>query len=821
MEIEQLNQGKIIAINIEDEMKNSYIDYAMSVIVGRALPDVRDGLKPVHRRILYGMKERGWIHERPYVKSAKIVGEVIGNYHPHGDVAVYDSLVRMVQDFSLRYPLIDGQGNFGSIDGDPPAAYRYTEARLASLSAELLSDIDKDTVDWSPTFDGSMTEPVVLPSAIPNLLINGSSGIAVGMATNIPPHNLNEVVDGLILMIDEPDIEINELIKTIKGPDFPQGAIICGKQGIKDAYLTGRGSIKLRSEVDVEEITGKRECIIVRELPYQVNKAQLLETIASLVRDKKIEGIGDLRDESDREGTRVVIELKRDANSQIILNQLFKHTQLEVSFGIIMLALVDNRPQVLNLKQMLYYYIEHRKVVVTRRTIYELNKAEARAHILEGLKIALDNLDKVIKVIRESQTPDIARTALMSNFKLSKEQAQAILDMKLQQLTGLEREKIDREYLDLIKRIAMLKSILANPNKLMSVIKEELLMIKEKYGDKRRTKIASRAVDVDMEDLIEEEDVVVTISHSGYIKRLPATTYRSQHRGGRGVTGVVTKEDDFVEDIFVTSTHNYMLFFSNLGRVYWLKVYEIPETNRQSKGKAIVNLINLYSTDERINAAIAVQGFDKPDTYLLMVTQQGVIKKTPIAEYGNPRKGGIIAINLEKDDNLIGVKMTDGKEEIIICTKRGTAIHFDEKEVRPIGRTGRGVRGIRLNKEDEVVGMEVIRGKETFLTVTENGYGKITGADKYRMQSRGGKGVINIKTNQRNGCVVGIKRLSNTDDVVLMTAKGIVIRQPVKDISVVGRNTMGVRLIRLEQDDKLVSISRINKEEEIDTKISA
>ncbi|MFH1783596.1 MAG: DNA gyrase subunit A [bacterium] len=808
-----VNKGIILPIYIEDEMKNSYIDYAMSVIVGRALPDVRDGLKPVHRRILYGMKERGWVHERPYVKSAKIVGEVIGNYHPHGDAAVYDSLVRMVQDFSLRYPLIDGQGNFGSIDGDPPAAYRYTEARLAMVAAEMLRDIDKGTVGFSPTFDGSMVEPVVLPSALPSLLVNGSSGIAVGMATNIPPHNLSEVVDALICMIDEPGVELGELMKIVKGPDFPQGALIFGKQGIKDAYTTGRGSIKIRAKVDIEEASGNKERIIVRELPYQVNKAQLLETIANLVRNKKVEGISDLRDESDRDGTRVMIELKRDANSQVILNQLFKHTQLETSFGIIMLALVKNRPQVLGLKEILYHYIEHRKEVITLRTKYELAKAEARAHILEGLRIALENLNKVIKTIRASKTVDIAREELMKQFKLSREQAQAILDMRLHQLTGLEIEKIEKEYLELIKQIAMLKTILETPKKLMNIIKEDLLYVKDKYGDARRTKIMARAVEVDIEDLIKEEDAVVTISHQGYIKRLPATTYRSQHRGGRGITGVVTKEEDFIEDIFITSTHNYMLFFSNLGRVYWQKVYEIPEASRQSKGKAIVNLINLSSRDERINAAISVQGFDKEDSFLLMATKLGVIKKTHLADYGNPRKGGIRAINLDEGDSLIGVKMTDGKEEIIIGTRNGIAIHFKEEEVRPIGRTGKGVRGIRIGKDDEVVGMEVIRGKETFLTATELGYGKRTSADKYRMQARGGKGVINIKAGPRNGFVIGIKRVSDNDDIVLMTAKGIVIRQPVKDISSIGRNTLGVRLIRLEPQDKLVSISRLNPED--------
>jgi DNA gyrase subunit A len=806
----------VIPRNIEDEMKTSYIDYAMSVIVGRALPDVRDGLKPVHRRILYAMKEMGVKHTSAYKKSARIVGDVLGKYHPHGDTAVYDSMVRMVQDFSLRYPLIEGQGNFGSIDGDSAAAMRYTEVRMDSIADEMLADLDKDTVDFVPNYDGSLQEPAVLPAKLQNMLINGSSGIAVGMATNIPTHNLSEVIDGAIAYMENPDITIADINKIIKGPDFPTAGIIYGRAGIKEYMETGRGSVKIRAKTEIEEMKGNREAIIVRELPYQVNKAQLLETIAGLVRDKKIEDISDLRDESDRDGIRVVIEIKRDGNAQIVLNQLFKHTQMATSFGVIMLALVNNKPKVLNMKEMLHHYVEHRKIVIVRRTKFELAKAEARAHILEGLKIALDHLDAIIKTIKESKDVDIARTNLMSRFKLSKIQAQAILDMKLQQLTGLERKKIEDEYLEVIKTIERLKSILADPKKVLGIIKEELLQLKEKYGDERRTRIVAQAVELDIEDLIQEEDVVVTLSHAGYIKRLPVSTYRAQRRGGRGVAGMATREEDFVESLFVTNTHAYMLYFTTKGRVYWTRVYEIPEGGRASKGKAIVNLLQLSSPDEKITAAIPIRSFEEEkETYLLMETKQGTIKKTPLSEFANPRKGGIIAIGLEQGDTLIEVKHTSKETpEVIIATRQGMAIRFKEKDVRAIGRAGKGVRGIRLDKNDDVVGMEVVSPKDVFLTASENGFGKRTEVGKYRLQSRGGKGVRNMKTNERNGLAIGIKKANDGDELMLMTEKGITIRLPVKDVSVIGRNVQGVRLVRLEEGDKLAAIATVVKEEE-------
>lgn len=805
----------IVPRNIEEEMKTSYIDYAMSVIVGRALPDVRDGLKPVHRRILYAMKELGLVHNKAYRKSATVVGDVLGKYHPHGDASVYDSIVRMVQEFSLRYPLIDGQGNFGSIDGDPAAAYRYTEVRMAALAEELLRDIDKNTVDFTPTFDNYREEPLVLPAAFPNLLVNGSSGIAVGMATNIPPHNLGEVIDGLVYLIDTPDADIKDLMKFIKGPDFPTAATIRGKSGIRDAYMTGRGSIMLQSVVETEAIGSGKEAIIIRELPYQVNKASLLESIAELVKEKRVEGITDLRDESDRDGIRVVIELKRDTNTELVINQLMKHTQMQTSFGIIMLALVNNRPRVLNLKEMLALYLKHRQEVTIRRTKFDLAKAEARAHILEGLKIAVDNINKVVKTIKESKDVDTARINLMENFGLSKIQAQAILDMRLQQLTGLELEKLEREYMELLKTIERLKAILADPKKVLALIKEELLQIKEKYDDKRRTKIISQeAEDLSMEDLIEEESVVVTISNAGYVKRIPASTYHAQNRGGKGVTGVTTREDDFIEDVFVTSTHDYMLLFSNIGRVYWIKVYEIPEGGRVAKGKAIVNLVKLYKADEMVTAAITIHDFNKENQHLIMITKRGIVKKTPLSEYSNPRAGGIIAINLEENDELMGVKMTDGSQEIIIGTRNGLAIHFEEKGVRPIGRVGKGVRGMELRPEDQVVGMEVVKKEEIILVATENGYGKKTKVKEYRTQSRGGKGVINIKANQRNGQVIAIKRVTDNDDIMLITQKGVVNRQPVKAIGTMGRNTQGVRLIRLQEGDKLVSIARLIHEDD-------
>ena len=802
--------------NIEDEMKNSYIDYSMSVIVGRALPDIRDGLKPVHRRILYTMKEMGLRHNTAYKKSARVVGDCLGKYHPHGDSSVYDAMVRLAQDFSMRYPMVQGQGNFGSIDGDSPAAMRYTEARLATIAEEMLTDLDKDTVDFTPNYDGSLLEPLVMPSKLPNLLINGSSGIAVGMATNIPPHNLSETVDATVAYIDNENIQIADIAKIMKGPDFPTAGIIHGKSGIKNYFETGRGSVVIRAKAEIEEIRGNREAIIIRELPYQVNKAQLIETIADLVRDKKIEDISDLRDESDRDGIRVVIEIKRDGNSQIVLNQLFKHTPMETSFGVIMLALVNNKPRILNIKEMLHYFVEHRKDIVVRRTKYELAKAEARAHILEGLKIALDNLDAVIKTIKESKDVESARFKLMEKFKLSKLQAQAILDMKLQQLTGLERNKIEEEYLELIKLIEKLKGILADARKILAIIKDELLQSKEKYGDERRTRILAQAAEeFEIEDLIHEEDVVVTLSHAGYVKRLPATTYRQQRRGGKGVAGMTTREDDFVESMFVTSTHSYMMLFTNKGRVYWVRVFEIPEGGRTSKGKAIVNILQISSTDEKITAAIPVRTFEeeKP-SFLIMCTKQGTIKKTLLSEFANPRKGGIIAIGLDEGDVLMEVKHTTGDSEVVIATKKGTAIRFKEEDVRPIGRSGKGVRGIRLEKSDEVVGMEAVMPEDVFLSASVAGYGKRTEVGKYRLQTRGGKGVINMKTTDRNGDVIGIKKANDGDEIMLMTEKGITIRLPVKDVSIIGRNVQGVRLVRLEEGDKLAAIASVVKEED-------
>ncbi|OQA91302.1 MAG: DNA gyrase subunit A [Elusimicrobia bacterium ADurb.Bin231] len=808
-------QDSVLPRNIEDEMRSSYIDYSMSVIVGRALPDARDGLKPVHRRILFTMKEMGLKHTSAYKKSARVVGDCLGKYHPHGDRAVYDAMVRMAQDFSLRYTLVEGQGNFGSIDGDPPAAMRYTEVRLDKIAEQMLSDIDKDTVDFGPNYDGSLTEPLVLPAKLPCLLVNGSSGIAVGMATNIPPHNLTEVCNGVEALINNPDITITELEKLIKGPDFPTAGIIFGKQGIRDYFTTGRGSIRMRARTEIEDIKSGKSAIIVNELPYQVNKAQLIENIADLVKEKKIEDISDIRDESDRDGMRIVIEVKRDGNAQIVLNQLFKHTQMESSFGVIMLALVNNRPKILNLKEALQQYIEYRKIIVARRTKYELAKAEARAHILEGLKIALENLNKIVKIIRESKDTEIAREQLMQHFGLSKIQAQAILDMKLSQLTGLERQKIDDEYLELIKNIEWYKSILASPEKVLDIIKTELAELKEKYGDKRKTEIQARAVDLEIEDLIQEEDVAVSISNAGYVKRIPVSTYRSQHRGGKGITGMTTREEDFVKDMFITSTHAYLMLFTNRGRVYWLRVYEIPEASRTSKGKAVINLVQLSSPEEKITAAIPIKSFEESaKTYLLMATKNGTVKKTRLEEYSNIRKSGIIAIKLDDGDSLIDVRHTDGKSEVILATRLGVAIRFKEENVRSIGRSGKGVRGIRLEKSDEVIGMETVSSGDTFLTAAENGYGKRTDVAKYRLQSRGGKGVINMKTTERNGSIVGILKVTNEHDIVMMTQNGIIIRMAAKTVSVIGRNTQGVRLIRLGEGDRLVSIANVAKETE-------
>ncbi len=803
---------KIVPIYIEDEMKDSYISYAMSVIVGRALPDVRDGLKPVHRRILYGMKELGLEHTKPYKKSARIVGEVLGKYHPHGDVAVYDALVRMVQDFSLRYPLVDGQGNFGSVDGDAPAAMRYTEARLAAITDEMLADLEKDTVDFIPNFDASLKEPAVLPATLPNLLINGSSGIAVGMATNIPPHNLSEVIDGVIAVIDDPDLSIKDLMKIVKAPDFPTGGIICGREGIKQAHTTGRGLIKLRARAGVESQKSGKESVIITEIPYQVNKANLIESIAGLVTDKKIEGISDIRDESDKDGLRVVIELKRDANAQVILNQLFKHTQLEVSFGIIMLALVDKRPKVLNLKQILECYIGHRKEVVIRRTKFELARAKERAHILEGLKKALANLDKVIETIRKSKSEPEAKEALIKKFDFSEIQAQAILEMQLRRLTALEREKLEAEYLELIKKIELYESILKSERKVLQIIKEELAKIKEKYGDERLTDIVGEVENLEVEDFIAEENVVITVSNTGYIKRLPVSAYRKQRRGGKGVTGAELKEEDFVEHLFIATTHEYILFFTNQGRVQWLKVYDIPQAGRQARGKAIINLLEMQQ-GERISAFVPVKEF-KEGCFLIMGTKQGVIKKTSLEAYSHPRKGGIIGITLDKADELIGVALTDGKKEILLATREGKAIRFPESQVRDMGRSAKGVRGIRLGKKDEVIGMSVAEPDAAVLTITSLGFGKRTEIKEYRTQSRGGKGVINIKMTAKNGETVALKTVADKDEMMIITGKGVIVRCPVKDIRTTGRAAQGVRIIRLDAKDKVSSVASVIAEEE-------
>lgn len=800
------NEEKIIPLNIEDEMKNSYINYAMSVIVGRALPDVRDGLKPVHRRILYGMKEQGMTHDKPYKKSARIVGDVMGKYHPHGDAAIYDTMVRMAQDFNMRYPLADGQGNFGSIDGDAAAAMRYTEIRMDRIAEEMLSDIDKDTVDFIPNYDGSLEEPVVLPSKFPNLLVNGSTGIAVGMATNMPPHNLNEIVDAVTMTIDNPEVSFQELMGVVRGPDFPTGATIFGTAGIVSAYRTGKGIVKIRAKTRTEELKNK-EAIIIDEVPYQVNKAKLIETIAELVRDKKISGITDLRDESDKDGIRVVIELSRGTNSDVVLNQLFKHTQMESTFGIINLALVNNQPQVLTLKELIQHFIDHRVDVITRRSQFELDKARKRAHILEGLQIALDHIDQVINLIRASGTVEEARTGLVAGFELTEEQAKAILDMRLQRLTGLEREKIDNEHKELMETIKWLHELLADRARILNLIREELTEIKERYGDPRRTQIIEGEAALEDEDLIPEETVVVTISNSGYIKRQPIDTYRQQRRGGRGVIGMDTKEADFVEDLFVASMHDYILFFTDKGRVHWLKVYEVPEASRQSRGKAIINLIEV-TTNERITAQIPVSTFEG-DQYLVMATRCGVVKKTELSSFSNPRRGGIIAISLDSGDELETVKLTDGSKDIIIVSRHGKAIRFSETDVRDMGRSARGVRGIRLIGDDYVVGMEIVKKDTTLLTITENGFGKRTSFEEYRNINRGGQGVITIISNIRNGLVVDAKAVCEMDEIMITTSNGIIIRVPVSDIRVQGRNTQGVKIMNVQGSDKVKAFARI------------
>lgn len=805
-------EGKIVPVNLENEMRNSYIDYAMSVIVARALPDVRDGLKPVHRRILYAMQEAGMGSGKPYKKSARIVGEVLGKYHPHGDSSVYDAIVRMAQDFSMRMPLADGHGNFGSVDGDPPAAMRYTEVRMSKISELMLQDIEKDTVEFAPNYDESLKEPQVLPAKFPQLLVNGTSGIAVGMATNIPPHNLTEVIDGTLMLIDNPETTIEELMTVIKGPDFPTAGLILGTNGIRDAYMTGRGVIKMRAKAHIEEMSNGKSRIVVTELPYQVNKARLVEKIASLVHDKIIDGITDLRDESDRSGMSVVVELRRDVNANVILNQLYKHTQMQESFGVIMLALVDGKPQVLNLKEVLHYYVRHQEDVITRRTKYDLDKAEARAHILEGLNIALDNLDAVITTIRESRTADIAKETLMESFKLSEKQAQAILELRLQRLTGLEREKIEEEYQETLKAIEEYKTILADESKILAIIKEELTAVKEKYGDERRTKITIDTSEIAVEDLIADEDVVITLTHNNYIKRMPLATYRNQKRGGRGVAGMGTKETDFVENILITTTHHTILFFTSRGRVFYLKAYEIPESGRQAKGTAIINLLQL-DKDEKITAVIQVKEFN-PTRYLFMATKKGIVKKTGLAEFSSMRKGGLIAINLDDDDELIGVKFTDGERYVILGTKDGMAIAFAEDDVRPMGRVARGVRGIRLQEGDEVIGMDNLHREREVLTVTAMGYGKRTPTEEYRSQTRGGKGLINLKVTEKTGSVIGIKVVKPDQELMLITTEGIVIRTNVSEISVIGRNTQGVMLMKTGENDKVASLATMNQKSE-------
>ena len=805
-------EENIIQRDIENEMRTAYIDYAMSVIVARALPDVRDGLKPVHRRILYTMYEDGFTPDKPYRKCATTVGDVLGRYHPHGDSSVYDALVRMAQDFSMRYMMIDGHGNFGSVDGDPPAAYRYTEARMSKIAVNMLTDIEKNTVDFMPNFDDRLQEPTVLPAKIPALLVNGSSGIAVGMATNIPPHNLTEVINGIIKIIDEDEVTDEDLMSIIKGPDFPTGATILGREGIKQAYTTGRGKITSRAEAEIEEMSGNKQRIVVSSLPYQVNKAKLIEHIADLVKEKRLEGISAIRDESDRQDkVRIVIELKRDANPQVVLNQLYKNTQMQDTFGIIMLALVNGEPKILTLRQCLDYYIEHRRKVVLRRTKFDLDKAEARAHILEGLKIALDNIDEVIAIIRAAY--DDAKERLMERFGLSEIQAQAILDMRLKTLSGLQREKIEDEYNELMKLIAYLKEVLSSETLVYEIIKDELIEIRDKFGDERLTKIVAAEGDIDVDDLIKEEQSVIALTHFGYIKRMPIDTYKSQKRGGKGITGIATREEDFVKQIFTASTHDTILFFSNKGKLYKLRGYEIPEAGRTARGTAIVNLLSL-DAGEKVSAIIPIQNFAE-GKYLLFATKNGIIKKTSLAEYNSARKTGLLSITLKEDDELIDVRLTDGEDNVVLVTKGGMSITFDEKDVRPMGRVSQGVIGIRLGKDDEVIGMEsIIAGANaTLLAITENGFGKRTELDEYRVQTRGGKGVITYKITPKTGNIVGIRIVEEADDVMLITDTGTIIRLNVAGISVLGRSTQGVTLMRTNEG-RVVSIEKISEKEE-------
>ncbi|MBU8881292.1 DNA gyrase subunit A [Bacillus sp. FJAT-29790] len=806
---------RVKEINISQEMRSSFLDYAMSVIVSRALPDVRDGLKPVHRRILYAMHDLGMHADKPYKKSARIVGDVIGKYHPHGDSAVYETMVRMAQDFNYRYMLVDGHGNFGSVDGDSAAAMRYTEARMSKISMELLRDINKDTIDYQDNYDGEEREPVVMPARFPNLLVNGTSGIAVGMATNIPPHQLGEVIDGVLAISKDPEMTIQELMDIIPGPDFPTAGMILGRSGIRKAYETGRGSIILRANVEIEQKANGREVIVVNEIPYQVNKAKLIERIAELVRDKKIDGITDLRDESDRDGMRIVIEVRRDANANVLLNNLYKQTAMQTSFGINLLALVDGEPKVLNLKQCLVHYLDHQKVVIRRRTEFELRKAEARAHILEGLRIALDHLDEVIALIRSSQTTDIAREGLMTKFNLSEKQAQAILDMRLQRLTGLEREKIEDEYASLVKLIAELKAILADEEKVLEIIREELIEIKERFNDKRRTEIVAGGIEqIEDEDLIPQENIVITLTHKGYVKRLPVSTYRAQRRGGRGIQGMGTNEDDFVEHLITTSTHDTILFFTNKGKVYRAKGYEIPEFSRTAKGIPIINLLGIEK-DEWVNAIIPVEEF-ADDWFLFFTTKKGISKRSPLTSFANIRNNGLIALNLREDDELISVRLTDGTKEIIIGTSNGMLIRFPEDDVRSMGRTATGVKGISLREEDEVVGMEVLEEDTQILIVTKNGYGKRTPSEEYRIQGRGGKGIKTCNITEKNGSLISMRAVTGEEDLMLITTGGVLIRMAVSDISTMGRNTQGVRLIRLDeaQNEFVATVAKVEKDED-------
>ena len=807
------SKGNLVPINIEDEVRQSYMDYAMSVIIGRALPDARDGLKPVHHRVLYAMYDLGNEWNRAYKKSARVVGDVIGKYHPHGDVAVYDTIVRMAQDFSMRYPLVDGQGNFGSVDGDPPAAMRYTEIRMARIASELLADLDKDTVNFTPNYDETLKEPVVMPARIPNLLVNGSSGIAVGMATNIPPHNLGEVVDALVALIENPDLTVDDLMKYVPGPDFPTAGFIHGTRAIRDAYRSGRGILQMRARAGTEtnKRTGKVS-IIVKEIPYQVNKAKLIERIAELVNERRIEGISDLRDESDREGMRMVIELKRDANPDIVLNQLYKLTPMQESFGIIMLAIVEGRPKVLTLKEALQVFIGHRKEVVTRRTVFELRKAEDRLHILDGLKIALDNIDAVIALIRAAQNPATAKEGLVREFQLSEAQAQAILEMRLQRLTNLERDKIIQERDETLRQIARFKEILGDEGEVYKIIVTELQEVKSLYADERRTEIVEETTEISIEDMIVDEEMVVTISHEGYIKRNPVTVYRAQRRGGRGKLGAATKEEDFVEHLFVASTHAYILFFTTSGKIFWIKVHEIPQAGRAARGKAIVNLLNLQGED-RVSAFLAIREFQE-GRYLMFATKNGTVKKTELMAYANPRKAGIIAISLDQGDEVIGVRLTDGEREIILSTSQGQAIRFKEGDVRSMGRGAGGVRGMNIVADDAVVGIDVVDPAATLLAVAEHGYGKRTAMDEYRLTGRGGKGIITMKTTDKTGPVIAVRMVTDADDIMLVTDGGKVIRTPIKHLSVIGRNTQGVRLIELTEGEKVVSVARLAEKEE-------